>query len=423
MNKKITNIILLIISIIIVCLSIEIISFIILKHSKKLQFAYPYFGSEISPYYAFKNTPGFKYTNCIKSNPIEPDVVIDKYGFISGTPITKQKSKNTIRVFITGGSGAFGIGQSDPYEWIKKFPTGIYSFESSIAGLLQKKLKQIFPSKNIEVINACCSSRLLHHSVAYYLETISEFNPDVVITMDGMNDIAPMCGFSPSIKGSVDFPNFIKLYEITQLNQNKSIFNFINLLNTQKLYNIKQKMIIKHDKNDYLNCLYNSLSYKEYIYYKNYFIHGSEKFLKMIQYYHNICETDNVKFVFCLQPLLYRQHFNKSLSLTEKIMQNESFLSKRRGGLNKIFSPSLNGIIFKGSNLILKYFIDDYLSEKINQISNKDGFSYIDFNKEIMSVKADIDFYVDYCHLTKEGNEIVAEILSKEVKKLLLVTP
>lgn len=422
MNNKIKNITLLIITIIFVGISVEIISFLLLRYSKEFQFTYPYFNSEISPYYAFKNSPGFKYINCIKSKLIEQDVVIDEYGFISGSPITKQKGNNTIRVFITGGSGAFGIGQSDPYERIKKYPTGIYSFESSIAGLLQKKLKKTFPNKNIEVINACCSSRLLHHSVAYYLETISEFNPDVVITMDGMNDIAPMCGFSPYIKGSIDFPNFIKLYEITQLNQNKSFFNFINLLNTLKLFNIKHKKSIKYDKNNYFNSLYNNLKYKEYIYYKNYFINGSEKFVQTIRYYNSLCETDNVKFVFCLQPLLYRQKFNKSLSISEKKMQSESFLSKRRGGLNKMFSPRLNEIIFKGSNLILKYFIDDYLSEKINQISFQDGFSYIDFNKEIMSIKANIDLYVDYCHLTIDGNDIVAEILSQKVKTLLSST-
>lgn len=417
MKNKIKNIILLLATLIIVCLSVEISSFLILKYSKKLQFTFPYFGQQISPYYAFGNSPGATYSNCIKSNPNESDISIDQYGFVSGAKIKKQKDTNTLRVFITGGSGPFGVGQTHPYEIIKSFPKGIYSFELSVAGLLQKKLKKLFPSKNIEVINACCSSRLLHQSVAYYLETISEFNPDFVISIDGMNDIAPMCGFSPYFKGSVDFLNYIKLYEITQLNQNKSFSNLINLINALKIYKLQdsEKDNNKNIENDFYICSYNKLTYKEYVLYKNYFIQGSEKFVNLIKYYNAICETDDVKFIFCLQPLLYRQKFNKSLSFSEKEMQKESFLSKRKGGLNTIFSPSLNELIFKGSNLILKYFIDENLSDRINHISIENGFSYIDMNKEITSISSNIDFYVDYCHLTSEGNEIIAEILAKKV--------
>lgn len=426
MKNKFKNIILLLTTLIIVCVCVEIISFLFLKHSNKLQFSYPYFNQQISPYYVYGNSPGFEYKNCIKSNPNESDVTIDQYGFVSGAPVKKQKDKNTLRIFITGGSGPFGSGQTNPYETIKPFPVGLYSFESSIAGKLEKKLKKIFPSKNVEVVNACSFQWMLHQSIAYYLETISEFNPDIIISIDGNNDIASMCGFSPYYKGSIDFVNYIKLNGITQLNQDKSFLNIINLINTLKLYNLKNKDKTNNtfkDKKDYFIYSYDSTRYKDYVLNKKRFVQGSEKFVKSIKYYHSICKIDKVKFIFCLQPLLYRQKFNKTLSLSEKAMQNTTLNPKLRGNQNKIFSPQFIDLINRGSNLILKYFIDDYLSEKINQISIDDGFTFVDMNKEIMPIQSNIDLYVDYCHLTIEGNEIVAEILSKKINTLLSISP
>lgn len=415
-NKKFQNIILLLTTLIIVSTSIEICSFLLLKYSKKLQFSFPYFNRQISPYYVYENSPGFKY-NTIKSNNKEHDAIIDKNGFICGVPISKQKDTNTIRVFITGGSGPFGGGQSKPYEIFKPYPIGVFSFESSIAGLLQEKLKMKFPNKNIEVINACCYNRMLHQSIAYYLETISEFNPDFVVSIDGQNDLGTMYGFSPYFFGSLDFSNYIELYEITQLNKDKSSFNFINLINTLKILNLKnkEKPNKKNSKDNFLTSNYKNSTYKEYLVHKNKYIQSSERFIKLIKYYHSLCKTDNVKFIFCLQPMLYREKFNKSLSLTEKEMQKNFFQSKLQIIEHEKLLPVLRELIVSGSSQILKYFIDDYLSGRINQASNKYGFSYIDMNKEIMSVPSNIEFYVDYCHLTRDANDILAEILFKKI--------
>ena len=422
MNFLKKNLILLITALIFIYLIVELTCYLLLNYSEKFQYTFPYFNQQISPYYVFENAPGFKYKNCIKSSPNEPDVVIDQYGFISEAKIEKQKDTNAIRIFITGGSGAFGSGQIKQYYGkIKSFPLGLYSYESSIAGLLQKKLKKVFPSKNIEVVNACAVKRMLHQSVAYYLETISDFNPDFVISIDGNNDIAPICGFSPYLKGSIALSSYIELYEITKQNQNKSFFNIINLINKLKINNLKTKEKNQNKNNKgFLIDPYASSKYNDYIFHKEKFIRGSEKFLNLIKYYHSLCETDNVKFIFCLQPLLYRQKFNKKLSLSENTMQKNFYNpNSETHPAKKILSSKQIEIIRKNENLILKYFIDDYLSDKINQISIEDGFSYIDMNKELMSVPSNIDVFVDYCHLTPDGNEIVAEILLKKINTIL----
>lgn len=421
MKNKIKNIILLLMTLIIVFSIVELSCFLLLKYSKDLNYSYPYFNQQISPYYVFKNTPGFRYRNAIKSRPDEPDAIVDEYGFISEAPISKHKDTNTLRIFITGGSGAFGSGQMSPYDLIKPYPGGFYSFESSIAGQLQKILKKEYPNKVIEVVNACSVKRMLHHSVAYYLETISDFNPNFVVSLDGNNDIAPMCGISPYFKGSLDFSTYIELYEIEQANLNKSYLNIVNLINTLKIYNFENKDKSSQENDmDYFRYSFNSSTYKDYCYFKKIFVRNSEKFIKLIEYYHSICEVDNVKFIFCLQPLLYREKINKSLSVYERKMQSNFFSgnSKTMDTKNK-FSPSQIELIMRGMNLIQKYFIDDYLTEKIRQVSDKDGFSYIDMNKEIVNIPSSTDIFVDYCHLTPVGNKIVAEIISRKIKTLL----
>lgn len=127
MNFFKKNLILLITALIFIYLIVELTCYLLLNYSEKFQYTFPYFNQQISPYYVFENAPGFKYKNCIKSSPNEPDVVIDQYGFISEAKIEKQKDTNAIRIFITGGSGAFGSGQIKQYYGkIKSFPLGLY---------------------------------------------------------------------------------------------------------------------------------------------------------------------------------------------------------------------------------------------------------------------------------------------------------
>jgi hypothetical protein len=44
-------------------------------------------------------------------------------------------------------------------------------------------------------------------------------------------------------------------------------------------------------------------------------------------------------------------------------------------------------------------------------------------NQEMMNMGADKDVFVDYCHLTPEGNNIVAGILSEKITEILLSSP
>ena len=51
--------------------------------------------------------------------------------------------------------------------------------------------------------------------------------------------------------------------------------------------------------------------------------------------------------------------------------------------------------------------------------SNINGINFIDLNKSIANQYENVDFYVDYCHLTADANLIVAKILSEKISEIL----
>ena len=64
---------------------------------------------------------------------------------------------------------------------------------------------------------------------------------------------------------------------------------------------------------------------------------------------------------------------------------------------------------YEMGHLVLKYFFDDYLSDKIKVHVERKGQKYIDMNKEMKLLDSTFEFYTDYCHSTPNGNRFVAE--------------
>lgn len=419
MKKKV-----LIISIItILCLIlIEIISSLILRYNKDLQIQTPVFNRQISGFYIYKNSDGFKHST-IKQNPKESDVVINEFGFIYNKEISKEKPDNTVRIFITGGSAAFGSGQSKPYNSIKEYPSGIFSYESSIEGNLERKLTEKYPNKDFEVINACSSGRKLNQSVAQYLALIKDFSPDIIISIDGMNDLSTINGLSPyEIDEKYLLNKYIELENISKEFKDESYLATINLISRIKFHQLKSSSNerVAKESNKLLEYDKTKINKSTYLKYKSDFINGSTEFTSLISYYNAICKVDSVDFIFCIQPLLYREQ-NKELSDIENKMQNSVNPINISLSNTEIPESEIKELEFLG-DLTLRYFFDDYLSKKIDTLAHRNGFAFVDLNKEISNIDESVEFYVDYCHLTFEANEIIADILTSEVENIIFET-
>jgi lysophospholipase L1-like esterase len=85
------------------------------------------------------------------------------------------KKRNEIRIFITGGSVAWGSAA-----------TGT---ESTIAGFMEKELRKKYPGIEIKVITAAAVGWVSTQERIWIFNRITEFEPDVIISYSGHNDL------------------------------------------------------------------------------------------------------------------------------------------------------------------------------------------------------------------------------------------
>lgn len=109
----------------------------------------------------------------IKTDQHMVTININSHGF-RGPEITKEKLLDTYRIFVVGGSTTFGFGST--------------SDQTTIPGYLQKKFDDEKLGKKIQVINAGINGADSFREVNYIKKILLDFEPDLFIIYDGIND-------------------------------------------------------------------------------------------------------------------------------------------------------------------------------------------------------------------------------------------
>lgn len=117
----------------------------------------------------------FSIITVISPNQHLQTININTHGF-RGEEISKEKSNNEFRIFVIGGSTAYGYGAT--------------SDETTIPGYLQKKFDDMNLDFNVEVINAGLPAADSFIETFYIKNKLLEFEPDLFIIYDGWNDLA-----------------------------------------------------------------------------------------------------------------------------------------------------------------------------------------------------------------------------------------
>jgi lysophospholipase L1-like esterase len=106
-------------------------------------------------------------------------------GFRRDSDVSLAKPPGTYRIFLMGGSTAYGTGGLWPHvqKDFAVIPNG-----KTIDAYLEKQLKDSLPGVHVEVINAAITSTWTHHHLIYLNQTILKFHPDMVLFLDGFND-------------------------------------------------------------------------------------------------------------------------------------------------------------------------------------------------------------------------------------------
>jgi hypothetical protein len=385
---------------------LEICSFFILRFNGVNPQFYP-FTHIVSGYYVFKNTPGSSYIYEVKENPNDPPTIMGSDGFTSNNPVTLDKPEGTIRIFLMGGSAAVGTGQFPPYSKVYPYRHGPLSYSLGPAGQLEHYLESKRPDLKFEVVNAASVDRTLHQSMIYYLETVSRFNPDIVINMDGYNDLfygmvsgRPYAELESRLEHYVNLINYVYAYKpnllrLLEIGYNRYLREMVSDYLKEDFF-----YMVDMDQEQYSFAVYKTVE-KD-------FIRSSQRFFQIMEHYMAVLKSDNVDFIFALQPMLYRQ-INKEWSEIEDKMRRTVF------SMEPTAPPNEKTI----SILMSKFFYDQYLSQNSRNRVEKNRFGFLDMNEKISHLKSDFELYIDYCHFTKEGSSKVAEILGIEVLKRL----
>ena len=100
-------------------------------------------------------------------------VNVNSLGF-RGPEFIREKPETTFRIFLVGGSTAFGAGAT--------------SDDFTIAGFLQKQFDDVKLTKKIQVVNAGISSATSFEETYYIKHMLVQLNPDLIVIYDGFND-------------------------------------------------------------------------------------------------------------------------------------------------------------------------------------------------------------------------------------------
>ncbi|MFA4987839.1 MAG: discoidin domain-containing protein [Candidatus Brocadiia bacterium] len=126
--------------------------------------------------------------NQIKGNRYE---YTNNAGFRDPRPISMKKPDDEFRIFLTGGSTAFGLGAAG-----KAGPaTGFYYIEhrETIAHILERILNATapIPGKTIRVYNTAVWGYAYQHLLFRYVTKLRQYKPDLVVSLDGANELHP----------------------------------------------------------------------------------------------------------------------------------------------------------------------------------------------------------------------------------------
>jgi hypothetical protein len=128
------------------------------------------------PYKNILPSPNYVDTRGIRHNSV---------GFRRSTEVAIAKPPGTYRIFLMGGSTAYGIGGLWP-QIDDRYP--VLKNSETIDAYLEQVLGSALKGWKVEVINAAITSTWTHHNLIYLNQTILKYQPDMVLFLDGLND-------------------------------------------------------------------------------------------------------------------------------------------------------------------------------------------------------------------------------------------
>jgi len=337
------------------------------------------------PYKNILPTPNYVDTRGITHNSV---------GFRRSSEVSRTKPAGTIRIFLMGASAAYGLGglwtHIEPnYEVIKN--------EETIDAYLERKLGAAFPGQKIEVINAAIVSTWTHHSLIYLYQSILNYDPDIILFLDGFNDFYrnepwhdQFGSYSYNLTSRV-VEGDPTLYSLAAMN-GWWMFRKFALANVIGKAARELKVIVggRGDKREPIDAQ------KSFAALQAVFPRNAGKTHERIG---ALLQHEGVTAVFMLQPMLILDRDRATLTPMEKRLLDfnvQSYLPNYEAFM-KLSTP--------------------WISSWETTMAGRVGATFIDLTGAFKNVPGQV--YTDYCHLTPHGNEVLAGIIEQRITPLV----
>jgi len=310
-------------------------------------------------------------------------------GFRRTNEVPIEKPPGTYRIFLMGGSTAYGLGGLWPHL---QREYAVIDNKDTIDAYLERYLAKAFPNREIEVINAAITSAWTHHHLIYLNQTIFRFDPDMVIFLDGYNDFYHwaenhdqfvMYAYQERSRVIMGDPS---LYSLGYTNMwwlfRKSAFAHLAFRTIREF----RKSITNKPPLPPMD-VEQSLQSLQSVY--------SNNALKMIERMALMLRAEGVAGVFVIQPMLILERGRSEMPEFER----------------KLFEFNV-----KFSRINYESYIHravQYVSERERNTVEPLGGFFINGTGIYKDAKEQI--FTDYTHLTPKGNEILAEYIGARI--------
>lgn len=314
-------------------------------------------------------------------------------GFRRDQDTPKDKGPNTYRIFIMGGSTAYGLHSLSSHG---KEKYSVIRNDETIDYYLEQYLGNRIKERNVEVINAAITSHYSHHHLIYLNQTILKYNPDMVIFIDGFND------YYPYAKGYDQFRDYA-YKERAHLFMGEPTFKALSgyigwwLFRKSHFVNLAGKTIrpiwlgIKRSGGERVSIDVESAL-------NNLAINAQNNYIKMIERKSLILRHEGIVPIFVLQPeIVFEQ--SKVFTELERLIYQEM---EEHWQINYVEFKN------KARPMVIEY---------VKRATSETGSIFFDMTDVFGGLNETA--YTDYCHLTPSGNKKLAEDLGERILPMI----
>ena len=335
------------------------------------------------PYKNILPSPNYVDTRGIRHN---------SKGFRRSAEVSLAKPSGTYRIFLMGGSTAYGMGGlwqhiDDRYAVLKNSET--------IDAYLEQALSSALPGRKVEVINAAITSTWTHHNLIYLNQTILKYHPDMVLFLDGFNDYYYYDdGHDQFASYSYNLPSQVilgepTLYSLAYANGwwlfRKSALAHMLARGASNLSLLLSRRPERHPID-----VEQAVAIQQRIF--------SANALKMEERCGLILQNEHVIPVFMLQPMLILERDRRLTDVERRLFEFNV----------KSYLPNYEAFITRAVQ---------YVRTRETEMAARVGGAFID----LTGIYKDVDgqIYTDYTHLTPEGNKLTALFIAERILPLI----